>query len=79
MMASATRLIWTTINCTGCGMKIRSDDPSAMKNFILSIQNRANELKVSSGDGQQNINGKRVSLLNVLALLWILHFFFFVS
>ncbi|KAG2689902.1 hypothetical protein I3760_09G162300 [Carya illinoinensis] len=53
--------ILTTLQC--CGMKIRSDDPSAMKNFILSIQNRANELKVSSGDGQQNINGKRMEFM----------------
>jgi nucleolar MIF4G domain-containing protein 1 len=43
-------------------MKIRSDDPAAMKNFILSVQNRVNELKASSGDGQEKINGKRVSV-----------------
>ncbi|XP_035544529.1 nucleolar MIF4G domain-containing protein 1-like [Juglans regia] len=53
--------ILTTLQC--CGMKIRSDDPSAMKNFILSIQNRVNELKASSGDGQQNINSKRMEFM----------------
>jgi nucleolar MIF4G domain-containing protein 1 len=42
-------------------MKIRSDDPFAMKNFIQSVQNRVNELN-ASGDGQEKINGKRVSL-----------------
>lgn len=45
-------------------MKIRADDPAAMKNFILNVQNRVNELKVSSGDGQENIISKRVTLCN---------------
>lgn len=40
-------------------MKLRGDDPTAMKNFILSVQNRVNELK-SCGDGQMNLNNKRV-------------------
>lgn len=44
-------------------MKIRADDPAAMKDFIFSVQNRVNELKASSGDGQGNINGKRVIFL----------------
>ena len=43
-------------------MKIRGDDPCAMKNFIVSVQSKVNEVKAASGDGQQNINGKRVSL-----------------
>lgn len=30
-----------------CGMKIRSDDPVAMKTFIISIQNKTNEIKTS--------------------------------
>ena len=46
-------------------MKIRADDPAAMKNFILNVQNRVNELKVSSGDGQENIISKRVTLCNL--------------
>lgn len=54
-------LIGSGIVWTGCGIKIRGDDPAAMKDFILSVQNRVNELKASSGDGQKNINGKRVS------------------
>lgn len=44
-------------------MKIRADDPAAMKDFILSVQNRVNELKASSGDSQESINGKRVRYL----------------
>lgn len=42
-------------------MKIRGDDPGAMKSFILSVQNRVNELKASPDDGKKNINSKRVS------------------
>ncbi|XP_010524992.1 PREDICTED: nucleolar MIF4G domain-containing protein 1 [Tarenaya hassleriana] len=45
-----------------CGMKMRSDDPLAMKNFIISIQNRANELKTSS-EGQEKINTKRMEFM----------------
>lgn len=41
-------------------MKIRGDDPVAMKNFILCVQNRVNELKALSGGGEAKINGKRV-------------------
>lgn len=43
-------------------MKIRADDPLAMKIFIASVQNRVNELKASCGDDQEKINGRRVSL-----------------
>lgn len=46
-----------------CGMKIRADDPLAMKNFIQSVQNRVNELKASCGDNQDNINGKRMEFM----------------
>jgi hypothetical protein len=45
-------------------MKLRADDPTAMKNFIQSVQNTVNELKASPGDGQENINSKRVTLCN---------------
>ncbi|XP_006287098.2 nucleolar MIF4G domain-containing protein 1 [Capsella rubella] len=38
-------IITTVLDC--CGMKIRSDDPLAMKKFIISIQNKANEIKTS--------------------------------
>ncbi|KAM4090988.1 hypothetical protein ACJW30_09G105100 [Castanea mollissima] len=54
-------VILTTLQC--CGMKIRADDPAAMKNFILNVQNRVNELKVSSGDGQENIISKRMEFM----------------
>ncbi|XWS42707.1 hypothetical protein CRYUN_Cryun16bG0037300 [Craigia yunnanensis] len=53
--------ILTVLQC--CGMKIRADDPATMKNFILSVQNRVNELKTSSGDGQAKINGKRMEFM----------------
>ncbi|XVF30747.1 hypothetical protein REPUB_Repub16aG0085100 [Reevesia pubescens] len=53
--------ILTVLQC--CGMKIRGDDPVTMKNFILSVQNRVNELKASSGDGQAKINGKRMEFM----------------
>lgn len=46
-----------------CGMKLRADDPVGMKTFIQSVQQRANELKASSGNGQSNMSGKRVLLL----------------
>lgn len=42
-------------------MKIRGDDPTAMKNFIQSVQSRVNELKSSSGEDQAKMIGKRVS------------------
>ncbi|KAG7555645.1 Initiation factor eIF-4 gamma MA3 [Arabidopsis suecica] len=45
--------ITTVLDC--CGMKIRSDDPLAMKTFIISIQSKANELKTSS-DGQTQMS-----------------------
>ena len=51
------------VNFTGCGMKIRADDPLSMKNFIASVQSRVNELKTSSGEGQGNISSKRVSFI----------------
>jgi len=45
-------------------MKLRSDDPTAMKDFVVSIQNRVNEAKSLSQSeqyGKLNINNKRVS------------------
>ncbi|XP_038882894.1 nucleolar MIF4G domain-containing protein 1 [Benincasa hispida] len=53
--------ILTVLQC--CGMKIRADDPTAMKNFIISVQSKVNELKAASGDGPQNINGKRMEFM----------------
>ncbi|KAJ7976415.1 Nucleolar MIF4G domain-containing protein 1 [Quillaja saponaria] len=53
--------ILTILQC--CGMKIRSADPVAMKNFILSVQNRVNELKASPADGQDKINSKRMEFM----------------
>ncbi|XP_015870472.1 uncharacterized protein LOC107407676 isoform X1 [Ziziphus jujuba] len=53
--------IYTVLEC--CGMKIRADDPLAMKNFIQSVQNRVNELKASSGVGQAFLNNKRMEYM----------------
>nr|CAD1836967.1 unnamed protein product [Ananas comosus var. bracteatus] len=56
--------IVTILQC--CGMKLRGDDPSAMKDFVLSIQNRVNVLKsYSEGtqDGNRNINSKRMEFM----------------
>ncbi|KAE8699220.1 MIF4G domain and MA3 domain-containing protein isoform 1 [Hibiscus syriacus] len=53
--------ILTVLQC--CGMKIRGDDPAAMKNFILCVQNRVSELKAPSGDGEAKINGKRMEFM----------------
>ncbi|KAL6211427.1 hypothetical protein ACLB2K_016653 [Fragaria x ananassa] len=53
--------ILTVLQC--CGMKIRADDPLAMKNFIASVQNRVNELKASCGDDQEKINGRRMEFM----------------
>ncbi|KAK9943043.1 hypothetical protein M0R45_008667 [Rubus argutus] len=52
--------ILTVLQC--CGMKIRADDPLAMKIFIASVQNR-NELKASCGDDQEKINGRRMEFM----------------
>ncbi|KAK3198143.1 hypothetical protein Dsin_021558 [Dipteronia sinensis] len=53
--------ILTILQC--CGMKIRSDDPAAMRDFILSVQNRVSELKASLKDGDDKINGKRMEFM----------------
>ncbi|CAH9127545.1 unnamed protein product [Cuscuta epithymum] len=46
-----------------CGMKLRADDPIAMKNFITSIQNRVNELKILSEDTQSSLKSKRMDFM----------------
>lgn len=53
--------ILTVLQC--CGMKIRADDPLSMKNFILGVQSRVNELKASAGEGQKKINNKRMEFM----------------
>lgn len=42
-------------------MNLRGEDHAAMKCFVLSVQNRANELKASSGNGSHS-SSKRVCL-----------------
>ncbi|XP_031103403.1 nucleolar MIF4G domain-containing protein 1-like [Ipomoea triloba] len=46
-----------------CGMKLRGDDPVGMKNFIISIQNRVNELKTLSRDAQSSLDSKRMEFM----------------
>ncbi|KAK2638295.1 hypothetical protein Ddye_026090 [Dipteronia dyeriana] len=53
--------ILTILQC--CGMKIRSDDPAAMRDFILGVQNRVSELKASSKGGEDKLNGKRMEFM----------------
>lgn len=50
-----------------CGMKIRGDDPAAMKDFIISVQNRVNELKASSNDGQIKYSKRMEHLLESIS------------
>ncbi|MCL7032649.1 hypothetical protein MKW94_002907 [Papaver nudicaule] len=52
-------IILTILQC--CGMKLRADDPTAMKDFIVSIQNRISELK--SAPGEQPISNKRMEFM----------------
>jgi len=53
--------ILTILQC--CGMNLRGEDHAAMKNFVLSVQNRANELKASSGSGLPNSSSKRMEFM----------------
>lgn len=48
-------------------MKLRGDDPGAMKDFVLSIQNTVNQLKLHSGvqeDGKTDMHSRRVICLD---------------
>ncbi|MQM18186.1 hypothetical protein Taro_051171 [Colocasia esculenta] len=56
--------ILTILQCSG--MKLRGDDPTAMKEFIFGIQSRVNEFKSlpsNTQDGQQKINNKRMEFM----------------
>lgn len=48
-------------------MRLRRDDPVGMKNFIISVQNRVNELKASES-GQSHTCSKNVMLWVFLKL-----------
>ncbi|QCD97374.1 nucleolar MIF4G domain-containing protein 1 [Vigna unguiculata] len=54
-------IILALLQC--CGMKIRVDDPAAMKDFILSVQDTSKKLKASSGDDSQKKNSKRMDFM----------------
>lgn len=56
--------VLTILQC--CGMKLRGDDPCAMKDFVLSIQNSVNDLKLHSGvgaDGKTDIRSRRMEFM----------------
>ncbi|KAK3138898.1 hypothetical protein QOZ80_5AG0374870 [Eleusine coracana subsp. coracana] len=56
--------VLTILQC--CGMKLRGDDPGAMKDFILMIQNSVNQLKSHSAvqeDGKADIHSKRMEFM----------------
>lgn len=62
---SLTEFVIIFYNPIGCGMKLRGDDPTSMKDFVLSIQNSVNEAKSlteSRQDGKPKLNSKRVSM-----------------
>lgn len=47
-------------------MRIRADDPTAMKNFVVSVQNRVNEFKASAAGEQKDTSSKRVSFFSFI-------------
>ncbi|KAK9123018.1 hypothetical protein Sjap_012620 [Stephania japonica] len=55
--------ILTILQC--CGMKLRGDDPAAMKDFITSIQSRVMEFRTSSGSSSENrtVSTKRMEFM----------------
>ncbi|KAB8098092.1 hypothetical protein EE612_027085, partial [Oryza sativa] len=58
--------VLTILQC--CGMKLRGDDPSAMKDFVLSIQNSVNQLKLKAhpagqDNGQAEMHSKRMEFM----------------
>ncbi|KAH0450269.1 hypothetical protein IEQ34_020961 [Dendrobium chrysotoxum] len=55
--------ILTMLQC--CGMKLRGDDPISMKCFVVTIQNRVNELKSDKSikEGEPRINSKRMEFM----------------
>ncbi|KAF0925641.1 hypothetical protein E2562_017216 [Oryza meyeriana var. granulata] len=58
--------VLTILQC--CGMKLRGDDPGAMKDFVLSIQNSVNQLKqkvhpAGQDNGQEEMHSKRMEFM----------------
>nr|CAB3460202.1 unnamed protein product [Digitaria exilis] len=56
--------VLTILQC--CGMKLRGDDPGAMKDFVLSIQNTVNQLTLHSGvqeDGKTDMHSRRMEFM----------------
>ncbi|KAF3776825.1 Nucleolar MIF4G domain-containing protein 1, partial [Nymphaea thermarum] len=64
MMELDVATIMTILQC--CGMKLRVDDPAAMKDFILSVQQRVLELKSplqGASNGESVMNSKRMEFM----------------
>uniref|UniRef100_A0A1J3EZC6 Nucleolar MIF4G domain-containing protein 1 n=1 Tax=Noccaea caerulescens TaxID=107243 RepID=A0A1J3EZC6_NOCCA len=59
--------ILTVLDC--CGMRIRSDDPLAMKTFIISIHNKANEIKASPDAPSKIKNYTMEKMLETIAAI----------
>ncbi|KAF7135056.1 hypothetical protein RHSIM_Rhsim08G0079300 [Rhododendron simsii] len=57
--------ILTILQC--CGMNLRGEDHAAMKSFVLSVQNRANELKASSGNGLHSSSKRMEFMLETIS------------
>ncbi|XP_044318576.1 nucleolar MIF4G domain-containing protein 1 isoform X1 [Triticum aestivum] len=56
--------VLTILQC--CGMKLRGDDPGAMKDFVLSIQNSVRQSKLRSAgreDGKADLHSKRMEFM----------------
>ncbi|XP_044964406.1 nucleolar MIF4G domain-containing protein 1 [Hordeum vulgare subsp. vulgare] len=56
--------VLTILQC--CGMKLRGDDPGAMKDFVLSIQNSVRQSKLCSAgreDGKADLHSKRMEFM----------------
>lgn len=55
--------VLTILQC--CGMKLRGDDPGAMKDFVISIQNSVSQFKSRSAaqDGKGDIHSKRMEFM----------------
>uniref|UniRef100_A0A803MW99 MI domain-containing protein n=1 Tax=Chenopodium quinoa TaxID=63459 RepID=A0A803MW99_CHEQI len=54
-------IMLTILQC--CGMKLRGDDPTSMKDFISSVQSRVNELKATSEDVEMVTYSKRMEFM----------------
>ncbi|CAN6465028.1 unnamed protein product [Victoria cruziana] len=64
MMELDVSTIMSILHC--CGLKLRGDDPAAMRDFIFSVQQRVLELKSPperASNGQPVMNSKRIEFM----------------